>query len=310
MLPMLEEDSACLNPQAYKPDKFVNSKKNSLENAPERDAFLIVISTLINENQCLKAENNLLRNKILMQQLNPTGQAKQELPCSSDEYKLEKAQQERSRRRSNDTVQFSRSIVSPFKLKMCKYCRQVHRYGLSSCEAYGAVCSYCQQANHFEEACYFKYPHLRKFKRNRTRNGSKSSESRSRIKRIEISRIKADESKSNESLKTNKFFKQRSCSIPHANHNDDKTLNKGRLQNGLTGISYSIAVKSVRSVSSEDGLESGALSDRKSNEADRNSQKTYQNMKQKKIESREGKRMHPNSKRERGGCKGMRTVLL
>ena len=62
-----------------------NSKKNSLENAPERDAFLIVISTLINENQCLKAENNLLKNKMLMQQLNPTGQAKQEFPCSSDE---------------------------------------------------------------------------------------------------------------------------------------------------------------------------------------------------------------------------------
>ena len=176
MVLMLEEDSACLNPQAYKPDKFVNFKKNSLKNAPERDAFLIVISTLINENQCLKAENNLLRNKMLMQQLNPTGQAKQELPCSSDEYKLEKAQQERSRRRSNDTVQFSRSTVSPFKLKMCKYCRQVHRYGLSSCEAYGAVCSYCRQVNHIEDACFFKFPHLRRFKKNRSRKGSRLKE--------------------------------------------------------------------------------------------------------------------------------------
>ena len=143
------------------PDNFGNSMKNSLGYASEREAFITVIFSLITDNQTLKTENSLLRSKILMQHANPT----------SKEHELQEAQQERSRKRSKGTDQFSRSAMSACKL--FNYCRQVHRYGISFCKAYGAICSYCRQINHVEEACFFKHPHLGKFKNTRSRKISK-----------------------------------------------------------------------------------------------------------------------------------------
>ena len=118
--------------------------------------MLKVIVTLITENQSLKLENQQLTIKLNI----------------DSQSKLEEAHREPSYRRSKETVQISRSTKSA--LKPCNYCRQVHRYGISLCKAYGAVFSYCQQANHIEDACFFKYPHLRKFKKNRVRNRSRS----------------------------------------------------------------------------------------------------------------------------------------
>ena len=102
-----------------------------------------------------------------MQLANPT----------SKEHELQEAQQVRSRKRSKGTDQFSRSAMSACKL--FNYCRQVHRYGISFCKAYGAICSYCQQINHVEEACFFKHPHLGKFKNTRSRKISKSKKTAS-----------------------------------------------------------------------------------------------------------------------------------
>ena len=132
------------------PDFIFGSSKH------DRDAMFRIIGTLITENQTLKLENQQLKHKLKYDR----------------QRKLEKAHQEPKCRKSHDTVQLSRSTKSA--LKACNYCRQVHRYGFSFCKAFGAVCSYCQQANHIEDACFFKYPHLRKFKKNRFRNRSRS----------------------------------------------------------------------------------------------------------------------------------------
>ena len=121
--------------------------------------MLKVIVTLITENETLKLENEQLKTKLNI----------------DSKMKLKEAHQEPSYRRSKEAVQISRLTKSA--LKPCYYCLQVHRYGISLCKAYGAVCSYCRRENHVEEACFFKYPHLRKFGNTRSKkvSGSKKA---------------------------------------------------------------------------------------------------------------------------------------
>ena len=50
------------------------------------------------------------------------------------------------------------------KLRPCSFCQKRHIFGSLNCEAYGRNCQYCGRRNHSRDACWFLYPHLRRFK--------------------------------------------------------------------------------------------------------------------------------------------------
>ena len=80
-----------ISPDNFESDIYPpSSMEKSVEMSASSDALQVVIYSLIKENQFLKAENNLLRNKMIMQQANPTEEAKQAFACSNIEYKKPK----------------------------------------------------------------------------------------------------------------------------------------------------------------------------------------------------------------------------
>ena len=92
-LPGYTQKSACLKPEATQPDKFLrrsnytplisNTMNNSLENGASREALLIVISSLIQENQSLKSEKKL-KSKLNMQGVNSPREVNQAFLTLSD----------------------------------------------------------------------------------------------------------------------------------------------------------------------------------------------------------------------------------
>ena len=147
-----------------------SSMKNSLEYSAYKDAMLLVISNLIQENRSLKYENDSLRKEMLMQQASSSVEAEQADTFSSKRYRKPKSAHQET-------------LHENIFVKPCVYCQERHIYGPLHCKAFGAVCTFCQGRNHLEIACFYKNPDLlfgrrRKYIRNspKPKNG-KSRES-------------------------------------------------------------------------------------------------------------------------------------
>ena len=119
--------------------------------ATEREAMLSVLLSLIRENQSLKAENIFLRTKMEGKEnpLNFDNAVKTHVKPANTKCNLTKVKASDNR-----------------SLKPCSFCREKHKHGCSHCKGYGAVCNYCHRMNHLEVACTFKYPELRKLRKN------------------------------------------------------------------------------------------------------------------------------------------------
>ena len=97
-----------------------NSAESSMH---DRDAMLLIIASLIQENQSIKSENTLLKAQLKMQLGNPSKEEKQAFSSSSKEHtKRVKSRKERSHVKKN--------------LQKCRFCGTVHIWGKFRCPNY------------------------------------------------------------------------------------------------------------------------------------------------------------------------------
>ena len=163
-----------ITPNWLQPDRsFSGSSKGTPSDSnfeanreADRDAMLKVICSLICENGALKSEIKFLRTQLEVREKPFSKEHRLHVNQADCKDNSENENLEVKVKSSDKKVEDSSSIFNNRFLKPCSYCQEKHIYGYSRCKGYGATCNYCHRINHLEVACTFKYPELRKLRKN------------------------------------------------------------------------------------------------------------------------------------------------
>ena len=254
-------------PNLTEPD---NSADSSMH---DKDAMLLVIASLIHENQKLESENHLLRSEMLMQQANFS--AKQATSCSGKPYR--KPKQAHPETFNWEKFAQEEPVSGNINLRRCKFCKTFHVWGKFHCPNFN---------KELVRSSKFKFSRTIASARNSADEGS--SNGKQKFTSNEFPEYSSDvsprQSKSYKGL--NYLFKQHSSSVVLTDQNaENQTLAQGksRISDHSCKDNYVTALKSERSSVGKDPEKRG-FSYQRPDKADRNNQKRCQNLKQKENE--------------------------